>query len=102
MWVSTRRRELGIRIALGASGASVGQLVLTQVLTLALIGLSIGLPLGLVGLALLRQSLFGLAAVDPATVGEVARFVLAVATLAAWVPARRARRTDPSALLQAE
>jgi putative ABC transport system permease protein len=51
-WVSAQRRELGIRIALGASSASVGQLAFMQVLTLAVIGRSIGLPLGLLGLAL--------------------------------------------------
>jgi putative ABC transport system permease protein len=101
-WVSTRRREFGIRIALGASGVSVAQLVLMQVLTLTVIGLSVGLPLGLAGLALLRNSLFGLAAVDAATIGEVGAFVLAVATLAALAPVRRARLTDPSALLQSE
>ncbi|HEV2982985.1 MAG TPA: ABC transporter permease [Vicinamibacterales bacterium] len=101
-WVSAQRREFGIRIALGASGTAVGQLVLKQVLTLTVIGLGIGLPLGFMGLALLRSRLFGLAAVDPATVGQVMIFVLAVATLAAVVPARRARRTDPSTLLQSE
>jgi putative ABC transport system permease protein len=101
-WVSTRRREFGIRIALGASGTAVSRLILTQVLTLTIVGLSIGLPLGMAGLALLRSSLFGLAAVEPATVGEVAAFILAVAILAALVPVTRARRTDPSVLLQAE
>jgi putative ABC transport system permease protein len=101
-WVSARRREFGIRIALGASGTAMGQLVVKQVFTLTVIGVGIGLPLGFGGLALLRNSVFGLAAVDPATIGEVAAFVLAVATLAAVVPARRARRTDPTALLQSE
>jgi len=101
-WVSARRREFGIRIALGASGTVVGRLVLTQVLTLTLIGVGIGLPVGFGGLALLRSRLFGLGAVDPATVGEVIVFALTVAILAAFVPARRARRADPSALLQSE
>jgi predicted lysophospholipase L1 biosynthesis ABC-type transport system permease subunit len=101
-WVSVRQRELGIRIALGASGTAVSQLILTQVLTLTGIGLGVGLPIGLAGLALLRNRLFGLASVDLATAGEVAVFVLAVATLAALVPLRRARRIDPLALLQSE
>jgi predicted lysophospholipase L1 biosynthesis ABC-type transport system permease subunit len=101
-WVTVRRREFGIRIALGASGTAVAQLILTQVLTLAVIGLSIGLPLGFMGLALLRSRLFGLAAIDAATVGEVSAFVMAVATIAALVPANRARRSDPAALLQSE
>jgi putative ABC transport system permease protein len=101
-WVSTRRREFGIRIALGASGRAVANLILKQVLTLTVIGLGIGLPLGFVGLGLLRSSLFGLAAVEPASVAEVAAFILAVATLAAFVPVKRARRTDPSTLLQSE
>jgi putative ABC transport system permease protein len=101
-WVSTRRREFGIRIALGASGTDVSQLILNQVLTLAIIGLGIGLPLGFAGLALLRSSLFGLASVDLATASEVAVFILGVATLAALAPARRARRIDPLALLQSD
>ncbi len=101
-WVSTRRREFGIRIALGASGTAVSRLILTQVLTLTIVGLAAGLPLGMAGLALLRSSLFGLAAVEPGTVGEVAAFIMAVAILAAFVPATRARRTDPSVLMQAE
>jgi len=101
-WVASRRREFGIRIALGASGAAIVGLLLTQVLTLVLVGLCIGLPLGFGGLALLRGGLFGLAVLDPATVGQVAIFIVAVATLAALMPARRARRTDPSTLLQAE
>jgi putative ABC transport system permease protein len=101
-WVITRGREFGIRIALGASGMSVAQLVLMQVLTLTIFGLAVGLPLGLVGLALLRSSLFGLAAVDSATIGEVAAFVLTVTTLAALVPLRRVRLIEPSNLLQSE
>jgi putative ABC transport system permease protein len=101
-WVGVRQREFGIRIALGASGTAVSQLILTQVLTLAGVGLGVGLPLGLAGLALLRSRLFGLGSVDLATVGEVAVFVLAVATFAALGPARRARRIDPLALLQSD
>jgi len=101
-WVSARHREFGIRIALGASAAAVSRLILTQVLTLTGVGLGVGLPLGFAGLALLRSRLFGLASVDLVTAGEVALFVLAVATLAALVPASRARRIDPLALLQSE
>jgi putative ABC transport system permease protein len=101
-WVSARRRELGIRIALGASSRAVAELVAGQVIGLTVVGVSIGLPVGLLGLALLRSSLFGLAAVDPLTVVEVAAFIVAVAAFAAWVPARRARMIDPAALLQSE
>jgi putative ABC transport system permease protein len=101
-WVSARRRELGIRIALGASGSAVAELVAGQVFTVTVVGLCIGLPVGLVGLALLRSSLFGLVTIDPVTVAEVTVFIASVSALAAWVPARRARMIDPAALLQSE
>jgi putative ABC transport system permease protein len=101
-WVSMRRREFGIRIALGASGIAVRSMILRHVLALTAVGLGLGLPLGVAVVALVRSSLLGLATVDAATTGEVAVFVLGVAALAAWLPARQAGRTDPSALLQSE
>jgi putative ABC transport system permease protein len=101
-WVGMRRREFGIRIALGASQNALHYLILEQSLTLAAIGVAVGVPLGLIALAVLRGSLFGLATADLATIGEVAVFLFGVATLAALVPARRAGRTDPSVLLQSE
>jgi ABC-type antimicrobial peptide transport system permease subunit len=101
-WVSARRRELGIRIALGASGSAIAELVAGQVLMLAVIGLCIGLPLGLLGLGLLRSSLFGLAAVDAETVVEVVAFVVAGSACAAWLPAKRARILEEPLLLKEE
>ena len=99
-WVTSRSRELGIRIALGASPGDLSRLVLRQGTGLALVGLAIGTPASLAALALLRSRLFDVVAVDAPTVLVVATFVLAVAALAALVPARRAAHADPAILLQ--
>ena len=101
-WVCARRRELGIRIALGASGSAVARLVAGQVLALTVIGLCIGLPVAIVGLELLRSSLFGVVTLDLVAAVEVIALVVAVSALAAWIPTRRARWIDPAVLLRSE
>jgi putative ABC transport system permease protein len=93
--VSLRTRELGIRIALGATGRQVSRLVLQQGVTLALMGVVIG-GAGAYWLArLLTKLLFGVTATDPFTFFGVAGLLTAIAALACYIPARRAARVDP-------
>jgi putative ABC transport system permease protein len=99
--VGQRVQEFGVRLALGASRPAVLRLVLRQGLTLALIGVA----LGLAGAAWLTQYvstlLFNVAPLDPAIFAAATLTLVAVALIACYVPARRATRTDPLVALRA-
>ncbi|HUD40573.1 MAG TPA: ADOP family duplicated permease [Dokdonella sp.] len=98
--VAERRREIGLRLALGATPARLRGLVAGQVGRMALVGGALGLVAALAGGRLAAASLYGLSAHDP-TVLAGAAFVLAiVVALAAWLPARRAAHTDPVVVLR--
>jgi predicted permease len=93
--VSLRTRELGIRIALGATGRQVSGLVLQQGVSLAIAGVVLG-GAGAYWLArLLGGLLFGITATDPLTFFGVAALLTGIAALACYIPARRAARVDP-------
>lgn len=100
--VSQRRREVGIRMALGAQGETVQRIFLTRGLSLA----GAGLGLGLIGAAALMRVLstllFGVNPFDPLTYVLVAAALGGVALLATWVPARQATRVDPMLALRSE
>ena len=100
--VTERRREIGIRMALGASEQGVLSMVMRQGLTLAVAGLVIGVLGAATFTRLAASLLFGVRPVDPATFGSVAVFMLTVSAIAALVPARRATRVDPLVALRAE
>jgi putative ABC transport system permease protein len=100
--VVQRTRELGIRVALGASGEAVLGMVMRQGLTPVLTGLAIGLGVAAVGSRVLRSLLYGVAPTDPATYAAVAAFLAVVAAAASYLPARRAARSDPVQALRAE
>ena len=100
--VSERRREIGVRMALGAGRASVLSMVLRQGLGLTLLGLVVGL-LGALAVNRLAAALFfGVAPADPATYAAVAAFICVVGLVACFVPARRATRVDPILVLRQE
>jgi predicted permease len=93
--VAERRSEIGVRVALGASPASVSRLVLREGISLAVLGVALGLAGAVVLTRFLRAVLFDVSAHDPLTFAAVAFILLAVALLAAWLPARRAALIDP-------
>ena len=93
--VSLRTRELGIRIALGASGRQVSGLVLQQGVGLAIAGVLLGGAGAYWLTRLLSKLLFGVSATDPLTFVGVAALLTAIAAIASFVPARRAAKVDP-------
>jgi len=100
--VAQRTREMGVRIAIGASRRDVVGLVVGRALGLTAIGLGVGLVLAAGAGQLLRSQIFGVSPLDPVTFAGVTALLAVVALLAAWVPARRAARVDPIIALQAE
>jgi putative ABC transport system permease protein len=100
--VSQRTREIGVRMALGASGASVRRMVVQQGLGLTGIGIVAGLVIAFWASRLMESLLYGVSAQDPVTYGLVAVTLLAVAALASWLPARRAAGVDPATALRQE
>ncbi|HET7623326.1 MAG TPA: ABC transporter permease [Gemmatimonadaceae bacterium] len=100
--VTQRTRELGIRMALGAESTSVMRLVVGQAMVPALVGVALGLVSAWGATRLMSSLLFGVSATDPVTFVAVALFLLAVAALASWIPARRATKVDPLIALRAE
>ena len=100
--VTLRWRELGIRIALGASPRSVTAATTGQGIALTSVGLVAGLVLFAVAARFMRGFLFQVAPWDPLSVAGAGFVLLAVATLASWIPGRRAGRVDPAEALRAE
>jgi ABC-type antimicrobial peptide transport system permease subunit len=100
--VAQRTREIGIRMAIGAAASDVVRLVMRQGLTLVLIGAGIGLAGAIVVSRLIAGVLYGGGANDPLTFAAIPVVLVAVATLATWLPARRAAATDPLTCLRRE
>ena len=100
--VSQRTREIGIRVALGASRGSVVTMVLRQAMTSATLGVGLGLVAAYGLSRFLTAMLFELKATDPLTFAAVGAMLLGVALVAAWLPARRAVRVDPTVALRVE
>jgi ABC-type antimicrobial peptide transport system permease subunit len=101
-FVTQRRREIGVRVALGADSASVLRMVVRRGLWLAGVGLIVGLAGAAMLTRFMRSVLYGVGTTDPATFVGVAAVLLGVAFLASWIPARRAARVDPLIAMRAE
>ena len=93
--VQQRRREIGIRMALGAGGDQVARLVMRQGMAPVLVGVVIGAAGALALSRLVASFLWGVTPTDPVTIAAVAAVLVAVALLASWIPARQAARLDP-------
>jgi putative ABC transport system permease protein len=97
-----RRRELGVRVALGATAGEVARLVVGDGARVAALGLAMGAAAYLVGGRLLAAQLYGVGPRDPLTLAGGAAVLGAAALAACWLPARRAARVDPAAVLRSE
>jgi putative ABC transport system permease protein len=100
--VSQRTQEIGLRVALGAERRHVLILIVGQGLRLAGLGVAVGLALAAIGTPLARSLLYNVSPFDPVSFTAVSAFLLAVALLASYVPARRAMRVDPLVALREE
>jgi predicted lysophospholipase L1 biosynthesis ABC-type transport system permease subunit len=100
--VSQRRREIGIRLALGAQQSELRTMFIFSGLTLAGIGVAIGLGAAVGLMRLMKSLLFGISPLDPLTYVAVPLVLVAAAVLASYLPARRAAAVDPVEALRAE
>ena len=100
--VAQRTREIGVRMAVGASAGNVVGMVLASALRTVAIGLAIGAVVALAAARLIASQLYGVSARDPVTFAAIAGLLLAVALAASGIPALRAARIDPMSALRAE
>ena len=100
--VSRRTREVGIRMALGASARSVSGLIVSQTLAGVAVGVVAGIAISLVVTRLLAPFLFGVSPSDPSTYVVILSFLALVSVVASWVPARKAGTVAPAVVLRSE
>ena len=101
-FVARRRREIGLRMALGARRADVLRLVIGDAARITLAGAALGVTLILVLGGSLRGLLFGVGPTDPLSIGSALLLMAGTALLAAWLPARRAAGVDPGRMLRVD
>jgi len=100
--VAERTREIGVRMALGATSASVRRLVVSQGVKVVLSGVVLGVAAAIASTRLLSSLLYDVRAIDPAVFVAMSLLMLAIGMLASYMPARRASRVDPIESLRAD
>jgi predicted permease len=100
--VARRTNEIGIRLALGAQGGNVLRMIMGESLLLLAIGVGLGLPLAMMATRIIKQQLFAMDAIDPASFAAALLVVSLMTVLASWLPARRAAKVDPVNALRCE
>jgi ABC-type antimicrobial peptide transport system permease subunit len=101
-WASQRAREFGIRVAIGASAGDVFRLVVGQGMTLALVGVALGLLAALVSNRVWESLLFGVRPLELTVLAGVSLLLIASTLVASYLPARQATKIDPAAVMRAE
>ena len=101
-WVAERAREIGVRMALGASRRGITRMVVGRALALTALGVAIGLAVSVAAGRALTTFLFAVQPSDPVTIAIVSLLVLGTGAVAAYVPARRAARLDPLSVIRSE
>jgi putative ABC transport system permease protein len=101
-FVRQRSRELGIRVAMGATPRDIIGLVVSKGMALVAVGIVLGLVGGFAGARIVSSLLFGVSATDPLTYGGVSLCLAGVGVIACVVPAMRAVRVDPQEVLRVE
>ena len=99
-WVAQRNREIGLRMALGASAANVTGMVIRHGLGLTGSGLALGCAAAWLATRAIGKLLYGVRVSDPATFAAVTALLAGIAALACWIPARRASQVDPLTVLR--
>ncbi len=100
--VARRTNEIGIRLALGADGANVLQMIMRESLMLLAIGMGLGLPVAILATRVIKEQLFAMEAIDPTSFTAALLVVSLMTVVASWLPARRAARVDPVTALRCE
>jgi ABC-type antimicrobial peptide transport system permease subunit len=100
--VAERTREIGVRMALGATAGAVRRHFIVQGSRVVIVGVAIGLGVAFLATRGLRALLFEVTAVDPGLFAAMAAAMLGIGALASYVPARRASSVDPSVSLRSE
>jgi ABC-type antimicrobial peptide transport system permease subunit len=100
--VSQRRREIGIRLALGAQQPALRRMFVRHGLRLSAVGVAVGLCASAGLMRLMKSLLFGISPLDPVTYAAVPMVLAAAAMIASYLPARRAASVDPVEALRAE